>query len=124
MPESITLSGLASRVPLARHTVGRILQDCPRRDDAELIVSEYAGNAVRHSRSRDGGVFQVVVDLKPGWLRLEVIDGGALPADRAAWGADDEFGRGLLVVRAVADRWGQQRSDDEVVWWAELDWDE
>jgi anti-sigma regulatory factor (Ser/Thr protein kinase) len=125
MPETIVLPGLPSMVPVARHAVRVILEDSPRRDDAELIVSELASNVVLHSRSRcDGGQFRLLVDLKPGWARVEVSDEGPLPAAERDAEARGEFGRGLLVVDAFADRWGHQRTEQAAMYWAELEWTE
>ncbi|GAA4231965.1 hypothetical protein GCM10022254_30630 [Actinomadura meridiana] len=78
-------------------------------DDVELMVSEIATNAVRHSASGmpDGGVWvRVLVSAQR--LRVEIGDDGravgcpTIPAQGAGWG---ESGRGLLVVDGLADRW-------------------
>lgn len=125
MPESVTLPGLASMVPLARRAVRTLLEGSPRVDDAELIVSELAGNAVRHSlSSEDGGQFTIVVDRKLGWARLEVRDAGPRPQQPQDLETEDEFGRGLLVVTAVADRWGHDRDPAGSTTWSELGWEE
>jgi anti-sigma regulatory factor (Ser/Thr protein kinase) len=125
MPE-ITLPGLPAMVQAARRGVRALLEEtgCARIDDAELIVSEFASNAVLHSRSAGmDGSFTVLVEAKPGWLRLEVSDAG--PAeDQMYQRADDEHRRGLLIVDAVADRWGHRRpAGTRAVFWAELDWE-
>jgi len=125
MPESVTLPGLPSMVPLARRAVRILMDGSPRADDAELIASEYAANAVRHTRScRDGGEIRIVVDRKPGWARIEVHDAGPLPLGERHQGEDGEYGRGLDVVREFADRWGQDHLGDGGLSWAELDWTE
>lgn len=126
MPE-ITLPGLPAMVQAARRGVRALLEetDCARIDDAELIVSEFASNAVLHSRSAGvDGSFTVALEVKPGWVRLEVADAG--PAAETGRGhPDDEHRRGLLIVDAVADRWGHQRpSGGCAVFWAELVWEE
>jgi anti-sigma regulatory factor (Ser/Thr protein kinase) len=120
MPE-IALPGLASMVPVARHAVRELLAGSPRADDAELIVSEYAGNAILHTRSAlEGGRFRVVVDQKPGWARVEVHDDGPLPRRRAT--QQGEGGRGWELVDAFADRWGHQSTANGACTWAELEW--
>ncbi|MPY58469.1 ATP-binding protein [Streptomyces spongiae] len=78
--------------------------------DVELLVSELATNAVRHTGSAR---FLCGIGLIPdGCLRLEVHDqdgtGRGLP--RCEPGPDDESGRGLLLVREIADAWGVDRS--------------
>ncbi|MER6089004.1 ATP-binding protein [Streptomyces bluensis] len=78
--------------------------------DAELLVSELATNAVRHTISTR---FLCGIGLIPeGCLRLEVHDqdgtGRGLPTREP--GPDDESGRGLLLVQEIADSWGVDRS--------------
>jgi hypothetical protein len=48
-------------------------------DDVVLLMSELAGNAVRHSRSgRDGGTFTArVLDVPGQYVLGEVVDGGS-----------------------------------------------
>jgi anti-sigma regulatory factor (Ser/Thr protein kinase) len=70
------------------------------RDRAELIVSELAGNAVRHGRS-DMTVHLSLIDRS---LHIDVIDTGRLRGARSgATTAADEAGRGLSLVGLVAD---------------------
>lgn len=147
MPIVLVLPGFSSMVPVARMAVRNLLPDCPRGDDVELIISELATNAVRHSTSR-GGQFEVRLDIKPGHLRIEVRDGGPFgyppPAppkaptfptepwttlydedrhrDRAA--EAEEYARGLTVIDACCDDWGHNRYPDHAIWWAELAWPE
>ncbi|MEU3369548.1 ATP-binding protein [Streptomyces sp. NPDC006660] len=74
--------------------------------DAALLVSELATNALLHGCLCDR-LFRVRLTLGATALRIEVTDprGESAPRPRAA--ADDEqFGRGLLLVGALADRWG------------------
>lgn len=124
MPETVTLPGLASMVPPARVVVRNILRGTPRVDDAELIVSELASNAVRHSRARDGGEFRVTVDVGPGRVRIEVADPGAGPPVEIPADERDQYGRGLEIVAAFADKWGHDRAADGAsVYWAELMWE-
>ena len=67
----------------------------------ELLSSELAANAVRYG----GTAFTVVVSTTP-IVRVEVHDGNAiLPTLRAA-GGEDEAGRGLQMLEALATRWG------------------
>ncbi|GAA2470943.1 ATP-binding protein [Streptomyces thermolineatus] len=104
-------------------------------DAAVLVVSELATNAVRHG-SRDGQPLELRLLLlpDPAVLRVEVSDtrGGTAPAPvpprpvpvHAADSADDgaESGRGLLLVDALATRWGwvPGPGTGKTVW-AELD---
>ena len=71
-------------------------------DDAALLVSEVAANAVRHST----GGLTIDVHLLPGVLRVAVTDHtSALPRPRPA-DTSAEGGRGLQIVDAYAARWG------------------
>lgn len=139
------LSGFPCMVPVARAVVRNALLGCPRRDDAEQIVSEFVTSAVRHSHSR-GVQFELNLDINPGRLRIEVKDGGPFgypppkpmyapvfpmypwialyredrERDRKAelW----EYGQGLAIINAACDEWGQDRYPDYAIWWAELAW--
>lgn len=141
----IVLPGFSSMVPVARMAVRNLLPGCPRIQDVELIVSELATNAVRHSTSR-GVQFELALDVYPGRLRIEVRDGGpfgypppaplaAPPFPAAPWttlyeedqhrnrSAElEEYGFGLALINASCDRWGHSRYPDYAVWWAELAW--
>ncbi|MGA5313804.1 ATP-binding protein [Streptomyces pseudogriseolus] len=73
---------------------------------AELIVGELAANAVTHGRV-PGRDFRLLLYVVGDTLRIEVTDtrGDRLPCPQRS--ADDaESGRGLLLVEALADRWG------------------
>ncbi|MFF0425548.1 ATP-binding protein [Streptomyces sp. NPDC004520] len=81
-------------------------------DRAERIVAELAANAVRHGRVQ-GRDFRVALTCasSPGLLRIEVTDPRgerlpALPSDPEGLSYEAESGRGLLLVAALADRWG------------------
>ncbi|MFF7898331.1 ATP-binding protein [Streptomyces sp. NPDC088817] len=76
--------------------------------DAVQIVAELAANAAFHGRVR-GRDFRLVMRLHgEGVLRIEVTDarGDRLPRIADPVAADAESGRGLLLVAALADRWG------------------
>jgi hypothetical protein len=59
----------------------------------------------------------------PGWARLEVTDAGTGQWDPPRDGsADDEYGRGLAIVAALADKLGHDiRASGQTVW-AEVAW--
>ncbi len=75
-------------------------------DPAEYIVAELAANAVTHGRvpGRDFGLLLYVIGDT---LRIEVTDtrGDRMPSLRQPT-EDAASGRGLLLVDALADRWG------------------
>ncbi|MER7233190.1 ATP-binding protein [Streptomyces olivaceus] len=74
-----------------------------------LVAAELCANAVRHGHvaGRDFHVL-LTADAATEVVRIEVTDtrGERLPALPAASRADGEGGRGLLLVEALADRWG------------------
>ncbi|WP_328343072.1 ATP-binding protein [Streptomyces violaceus] len=88
---------------------------------ASHVVAELAANAATHGRL-PGHSFRLTLYVVGATLRIEVTDtrGDQLPALRAP---DDvaESGRGLLLVEALADRWGvtEGRFPRKTVW-AEL----
>lgn len=89
-------------------------------DDLLLCVSELATNAVRHGVPV-GGALLVKVGADAYRVRVECHDANRRrprlrhPAD------DDQTGRGLLLVEAVASRWGTgERPFGKYVWF-ELD---
>ncbi len=119
METSVTFPGLPAIVPSARRFVRGILAGSPRADDMELIAAELASNAIRHTPSgQDGGEFTLMVRTEPGWARIEVSDAGtgewSGPRDASD---DDEYGRGLAIVAALADKFGHDvRASGQTVW--------
>ncbi|MFF8917029.1 ATP-binding protein [Streptomyces sp. NPDC015032] len=113
-------------VPLVRQFVREALVDwtCDARaDDVLLCVSELATNAVLHGVPPGRG-FRIHLCLEPadGVLRVEVHDSGdgevrPVVADPAP---DAEGGRGLLLVAALADKWGVGERDPGKVVWCEF----
>ncbi|WP_406044368.1 STAS domain-containing protein [Micromonospora sp. NBC_00898] len=84
---------------------------------ASLVLTELVGNVVRHA----GTPMQVTVTLRWPYLQVAVTDGSRAAA-RAATGSDlrAEGGRGLLLVRELAQRWGSAPTGDGKVVWAML----
>ncbi|MFB7509319.1 ATP-binding protein [Streptomyces broussonetiae] len=75
-------------------------------EDAEHIVAELAANAASHGRV-PGRDFRLTLYVVGATLRIEVTDtrGDCLPGVHPV-APDAESGRGLLLVDALADRWG------------------
>jgi anti-sigma regulatory factor (Ser/Thr protein kinase) len=120
---SVTFPGLASIVPSARRFVRGILEDTRRADDMELIAAELISNAILHTPSGDGGEFTVTVRTGNGWARVEVSDTGTgewHPPDGAD--LDAEYGRGLAIIAALADKFGHDVSVTGQTVWAEVGW--
>jgi len=99
--------------------------------DAELIVSELTGNAVAASADADGR--PVYVDGRIPVIRVCLLTDGVrllievwdqapgIPVLREATG-DEERGRGLMLVNAIADKWGWNPANGQPgkVVWAEM----
>ncbi|MGW4512858.1 ATP-binding protein [Streptomyces sp. NPDC004393] len=91
-------------------------------DRAEHVVAELAANAATHGRV-PGRDFRLLLHVVGGTLRIEVADtrGDCLPGVRRP-AADAESGRGLVLVEALADRWGVAPGPrPRKTVWAELD---
>ncbi|WP_411105599.1 ATP-binding protein [Streptomyces sp. cmx-4-9] len=74
---------------------------------AELLLSELVTNAVRHARAPQGRDIGVRLARRDGVLRVEVSDAGPPVTLTPQVVADeDERGRGLAIVSALAERWG------------------
>ena len=96
----------ASEVGRARHfLLGQFgEQDDETKTALALMLSELATNAVLHGQSG----FDVAIHVSPNgrWVRIEVTDGGGgLPVTREVR-PEDPSGRGLGIVKNLADDWG------------------
>ncbi|MGP3947234.1 ATP-binding protein [Streptomyces sp. 7N604] len=86
-------------------------------DAAQVCVSELVTNAIRHGVPA-GRETLLVLRMADSRLRIEVHDSGdGRPVARRPV-ADDETGRGLLLVGELSDDWGVERSEPvgKVVW--------
>ncbi|MEU8342550.1 Anti-sigma regulatory factor (Ser/Thr protein kinase) [Actinomadura meyerae] len=89
--------------------------------DMALVLDEFACNGIRHTASGRGGKIHISLRAGDGVLRAEVTDegaGGARPVLRDA--ADGESGRGLLIVEALASRWGYRADGARTTVWADF----
>ncbi|WP_328846450.1 ATP-binding protein [Streptomyces sp. NBC_00258] len=76
-------------------------------ETAELVLSELVTNALRVPVPSDRQVgVRIARSLEDGLLRLEVSDAGAGRPEVRAPGEEETRGRGLLLVEALAHRWG------------------
>lgn len=107
----------------ARAWTRQILWECllaGLSDTAEVIVSELTTNAVLASRRESRPFIRLILTLDQGELAILVRDYcSGSPQPRNA-GADDEDGRGLLLVQAMSSRSGWYPAGDgtpgKVVW--------
>lgn len=85
-------------------------------DDARLLLSEILTNAVQHAQ----GPLGLHLCRTATELTVEVSDHSPhLPQPRLA-AEDDESGRGLILVRALADTWGVRPTDEGKTTWFTL----
>jgi anti-sigma regulatory factor (Ser/Thr protein kinase) len=116
-----------SSVPRARAVLRAKLGEWRAKQAAaeagELVLSELVTNAVRVPAPGDRMVgVRIVCRERGGLLRLEVSDAGEGYPEVQRPGEFDTAGRGLLLVDALADRWGvdeRQAGIGKTVW-AEL----
>ncbi|MFG1941788.1 ATP-binding protein [Nonomuraea sp. NPDC048826] len=122
----LTIPGNAAWVCLVRRWVADALTVAGHRDvdDARLVASELAGNAVLHTASgRPGGLVRVrVFEVTDALARVEVIDEGAATVPHPRRPGEEECGgRGLWLVQQSAIRWGTRTVPEQ--WnlvWAEV----
>lgn len=75
-------------------------------ETAVLLLSELMTNAYRHAKVSPGREIWARCALDAGRLRMSVMDANdTLPEPRTA-ALDEESGRGLTLVAALADEWG------------------
>jgi anti-sigma regulatory factor (Ser/Thr protein kinase) len=120
-PRRRVFPGHPAQVGCARQFVRRILATSPAADDAALLTSELAANAIQHTAS-NGTTFQVVVCHRPTTARIAVIDAGAPTVPTPARSSSlDVSGRGLALVEALAAQWGHQGNRHGRVVWFDID---
>jgi anti-sigma regulatory factor (Ser/Thr protein kinase) len=115
--------GAPDQVHRVRAFLRTVLEGCPVADDAVLLASEVAANAVLHSDSgRPGGQFSVRAEVSVGRrVRVEVHDQGGAWVLRPA--RQDGRWHGLDLVSQIASTWGRE-GDPDGGWrvWFQLDW--
>jgi hypothetical protein len=115
-----TFPGDLAEVARVRAEIREYLAGCPAADDATLILSEFAANAVVHSASR-GRFFIVRAELYPDYIWVEVEDlGGPWP-----WLCRQREGgfHGLAIVQTLVgpDNWGVETAIEGAhIAWARL----
>lgn len=86
----------------------------PDRRDLRLLASEVVTNALRHA---GGGPVELAVELAGDRARLEVLDGGrGFDPPPGGPRSRGDSGWGLVLVDALADRWGVERGRRTRVW--------
>ncbi|MFG2934067.1 ATP-binding protein [Streptomyces achromogenes] len=122
LPQIRVLCRELGSVSTARHFVVDVLKDwglVSVLDDAALVVSELATNALGHTQTP---TVKVVVRRMPSAVRVIVTDKhpDVWPALQPAKPLDSS-GRGLALVDAVTKSWGCTRLPREKYVWADLE---
>jgi anti-sigma regulatory factor (Ser/Thr protein kinase) len=123
-PVLAVLPGTAQSVSAAREVARELLGDeHPAIETTLLLVSELVTNSVLHSRSGlpDGRV-ALVLCTGPAGILIQVSDDGGPSEPRVSAESADasEHGYGLLLVDALADRWGSICSPQGRVTWCRV----
>ncbi|MEH0423267.1 ATP-binding protein [Streptomyces sp. B21-083] len=98
------------------------LKDLPSStvDDLETVTGELVANALEHS---DSHAITVTLALTAETATVSVTDEGEKhrPMGPAPVGPDpEEHGRGLLIIDALAARWGRRRTNNGLTVWAKV----
>ncbi|WP_051940011.1 SpoIIE family protein phosphatase [Phaeacidiphilus oryzae] len=114
LPAEPSAVGRARR--LLRSTVQEWRLDDSSAETAQLLVSELVTNAVRYAVAPIG----LRLIRRPDRLLVEVADPLPDPPRERRAGRSDEGGRGLQLVRRLADQWGTRAQGPGKVVWFEL----
>lgn len=101
----------------ARRAVGELAPDIDTAlvRDVQLLVSELVTNSVRHSGSSQP--IRLRVWRRRGGLKVEISDGGdGFEAASGAAEDESEGGRGLMILAALAERWGVSYDTCASIW--------
>jgi anti-sigma regulatory factor (Ser/Thr protein kinase) len=92
--------------------------ETPQLYDAELLTSELVTNAVRHPIAGEDALIRIGIEVDPRTVRVSVVDAGeGFDVSKvASKPPDNERGWGLVLIEAVADRWGIDASPPHSVW--------
>ena len=117
MKRSSRFPAVGESVVGARRFVAESVVDVPRdvADTLSVIASELATNCIRHGASN----FEIRVDQLPDRILLEAEDDGEGEPIVRSPGPTDTSGRGLQIVRGLADSWGVAKESDsarKTVW--------
>ena len=116
---AITVTAEPESIAVVRHFVtsaGHFLGTGADMDVVALLTSELTANAVNHADTD----LTLQLDLTPDRLRVEVRDGAAGEPRPRQPRHDDPTGRGLMIVDALADRWGVEPTPPGKTVWFEL----
>jgi len=117
LPAAESAAGMARQATRAAVAVWQLDE---LTDVAVLLVSELVTNAIQHAAP---GASETVLRLQYGgsWLRIEVHDPSPHGPEPRIPDWLDESGFGLMLVDALAAKWGVQQTTQGKAVWAELD---
>jgi serine/threonine-protein kinase RsbW len=101
----LALSGLSGLRPLSDEALG----------DLKLAVTEACTNSVRHGYGNGEGIVEIVYELKPDRLVVEVADDGPgfdAAGDRSKGDNLAEGGLGIAIIKAVSDEFEAGQGPD------------
>jgi len=115
LPEDLTASSFARECVRSALSGGAATEETV--DDAQLIASELAANAIRYGSPP----YALAVDVTDERVRITVSNHGSTDDPQVI---DAEIyahhGRGLAIISALADRLGWDREGDRLDVWADL----
>ena len=123
-PKHRAFPGRPDQIVHARDFTRRVLGPCPVLDEAVLLVSELATNAIEHTATAYEGSFHVTIYQGESSLLIAVRDDGSDKVPMSGYEADTlaETGRGLELVELIADRWDHYGDEHSRTVWFELSW--
>jgi serine/threonine-protein kinase RsbW len=106
----LTIPAKAEYITLGRLALTGLsrLRDLPQETlaDLKLALTEACSNSVRHAYPGREGLVEIVYDLQPDRLVIEVADDGEGFEPGGSAKADDELvegGLGISIIRSIAD---------------------
>jgi anti-sigma regulatory factor (Ser/Thr protein kinase) len=81
-----------------------------------LLVTELVTNAILHARTP----LQLTVEVRPGCLRISVVDASSDQPTLQRFDTDAVTGRGLALVEQLASSWGVDPTPSGKVVWCEV----
>ncbi len=115
----MSVPGLPGSVSDARHFVADLCRDWGLgavSDTATLLVSETVTNSIVHCRSE----VELTLEFSPPTLRVGIADHDTTLPRQRPLGDEEEGGRGLALVDALADSWGVEPAFDGKTVWFQL----
>ena len=116
MTPQLSLPAEPASIPRARRFVRGAVESLgadAAADDAVLLISELATNALLHARS----AFTVEVTRNDDRVRICIVDGSPAAPRVRAYAEDATTGRGLQLVQTLSADWGVHfRQHGKTVW--------